>query len=163
MNLEIIMGLGALILIAVPIFLFQKKQRNKQSKTKLHLDNLGKEQGLVFSLYEFWDSNYVIGLDTSKKVLCYYTCVTDKENYTLISLAEVEKCTVINDHRDVNNNRVIDQIRLSFTFKDSRANKSLLFYDREANLNFTNELILAKKWESIISSNIGSKQLVEMR
>lgn len=161
MDLEsIIMAFGALLLVAAPMLYFQRKQKNKQSKERLNLDRLGKAEGLEFSLYEFWDSGYAIGLDTSKKVLCYFTRIAGKEEYTLISLAEVGNCTVINDHRDVNENRVIDQVRLGFTFKDTRAHKSLLFYDREANLNFTNELLLAEKWKNIICSNISSSQLV---
>ena len=155
------MALGILIPIAALFLYFQRKQRNEQNKARLHVDKLGKEKGLTFSLYEFWGSGYAIGLDTSKKVLFYLYSVAGKEEYSLVNLADVERCTVINDHRNVNENRVIDQIRLSFTFKGSRAHQSLLFYDKETNLSFTNELLLAEKWKSIVCSNISTSKLVD--
>jgi hypothetical protein len=159
---SIIVALGSLIPIAALFLYIQRKQRNEQNKARLHLDRLGKGQGLTFSLYEFWGAGYAIGLDTSKKVLFYLHSVAGKEEHTKVNLADVAKCILINDHRNVNENRVIDQIRLNFTFKDSRAHQSLLFYDKETNLNFTNELLLAEKWKSILCSNISANKLVDV-
>ncbi|WP_439882742.1 hypothetical protein ACSX1A_06135 [Pontibacter sp. MBLB2868] len=156
----LLIGLGVLMFAIAPIFYFQRKHRNEQNETRIHLDRLGRAQGLSFSVYEFWGSGYAIGLDTSKKVLCYVDSVANEEKPTFINLAEVEKCTVINEHRTINDNRVIEQIKLDFTLKNSRTHQSLLFYDREANLNFTNELVLAEKWKATVNARVSSGQLV---
>lgn len=155
-----LIGLGAVLLVIAPIYIAQRKHKGEQNKTKLYLDSLGQAQGLKFSLYEFWGVGYAIGLDTSKKMLCYVDSVANEENPTFINLAEVEKCAVINEHRTINDNRVIEQIKLDFTLKNSRTHQSLLFYDREANLNFTNELVLAEKWKAALTSHFSSGQLV---
>ncbi|MBC5992212.1 hypothetical protein [Pontibacter cellulosilyticus] len=159
---SIVMAFGSLMLMAAIAIYFWQKQRINQNEAKLRFDRLGEAKGLTFSQYEFWGSGYAVGLDTSKQVLCYLTNIADKEDCTLVSIAEVVKCIVINDYRDVNGTRVIDQIRLDFTFKGSRAHKRLLFYDREINLNFTNELLVAEKWKTVITSSISSSKLAEM-
>ncbi|MHA6248257.1 hypothetical protein ACXYMU_10000 [Pontibacter sp. CAU 1760] len=161
MNLESLLWSFCAVLVMAALFLyFQRKQRISDNNTKLYLDNLAQSQGLTFSRFEFWGSGYVIGMDTAKGILCYSNNITAPVECTRINLADVASCTVINNHRDVNSNRIIDQIKLGFTFRDAHPHSSLLFYDREASLHFENELITAEKWKSIICAYIGLDQLV---
>ena len=149
---SIIWGIGALISIIALLLYFRGKQKRKQVSIHARLDYLGKMQHLVFSRRACWGQGYALGVDTAKQVLFYTSSLQDQETCTLLNLANVKNCTVVNAHQEVEGSRVIDQIRLSFTMKNGPTHQDLVFYDRAENLHFTNELLLAEKWKAILSA-----------
>ncbi|TXK45895.1 hypothetical protein FVR03_11350 [Pontibacter qinzhouensis] len=149
---SIIIGLAAVALFIVPILYVQHTQKAKKQKLLQDFEALAGQQKLTISQHDFWDPYYTIGIDSTQNML-FYTLRKEgqEQQQVLIDLAAISACTVRCTHREANGEKIIERVDLVFTNPNSRpAEKTLEFYNREVNLNFNNELMLAEKWKSLV-------------
>jgi hypothetical protein len=71
-----------------------------------------KLQELQLSKYDFWNEQYGIGLDETRRKLYYWHNDAQHPKELLVDLGSIRKSEVENVFREVNANRVIDHIGL---------------------------------------------------
>ncbi|WP_114783536.1 hypothetical protein [Botryobacter ruber] len=155
MDLEtIITGLVFLALCILPVIYVQRKQKAKKKKLIKEFTSLAQHRQITISQHDFWQPDYAIGIDTVNKKLLYTRKKEGNEQLIVVDLQDLKQCRVNNLYRDANGSRTIDLIELSLVFANAKTpEKKLEFYNREVNLNFNDELLLAQTWENIINSS----------
>lgn len=154
-----LIGLGLVALCILPIVYFyyvQKKERKKFLESFLSLTG---QQQVNTSQYDVWGHYCALAIDTSANKLFYFKKQGDKEEKALINLAEVERCSVINTKRALNEDQVIDRLELALTFISSRQSEKVLsFYSKDEGPSLNGELQLVEKWKMIISAHLEAKK-----
>ena len=152
---SIIMGLITLAFFIVPVIYLQKvKEKERKVFLKDFLVLAGQQQ-IAVAQYDFWNHCYAIGMDPVKNQLFYLKKREGKEQKVLIDLKEVEKCSFINLSRVVNENKIIDRLGLSFTFRNSKIpEKALEFYNNEESMSLDDEFQLLEKWKTLVDSHL---------
>jgi hypothetical protein len=152
----LIIGLLAMAVFIVPIYLIQIKQKGNSGKMLAGFRAMAAQQQLHFTRLDSWNDNYAIALDEVQQKLMYMNGLEANTPYLIIDfLKEVKKCTLINEHRDINGNRVIDRIALHLTLHSGKQREQeLVFYDREQSMILSGELPLAEKWCLLISETV---------
>lgn len=156
---SVIIGLVSLALFIVPVIYIQGKQKKAETRLQEDFLRVARQQQLVISQHDLWNSRFAIGIDTDKGVLFYLKKWEEGKEELQIHLSEVASCRVNNENREVNGNRVIDLIELRFTFRGSKLREQALeFYSKEESMSLSEELLLAEKWKSIVSTSIQNPQ-----
>ncbi|GAB3196254.1 hypothetical protein ABID22_002830 [Pontibacter aydingkolensis] len=163
MDLEtLIIGAISLAVFIVPIILIQSKQKAKKNKLLSEFLASGEQQQLRITQYDFWNQCYGIGLDEVQQKLFYANKCAGKEQQLVINLAEVSKCRLVSEKREVNGNVVFDLIGLHISFRNPKLpDQHLEFYNKEISLSLMDELQLAEKWNALSNKLISGAKASE--
>ncbi|WP_128396949.1 hypothetical protein [Botryobacter ruber] len=154
----ITIGLTLLALCIVPFLYLQRRLQANKKKLIQEFNSLAQQRQLNISQYDFWEPGYAIGIDTDKKKVLYTRKKDGKEQLLVLNLSDLKQCRVNNLYRDSESGRTIDLVELSLVFANAKIPEKVFeFYNREVNLNFNDELLLAEKWKNIINSNLVAK------
>ena len=151
---SVIFGIISLACFIVPIIYLQGKKNKEKKEFLKYFMKLAEQQQLIITEHDFWNHSYAIGIDTQKNKLFYLKKQEGKDQQVLIDLREVERCTIHNSNRTVNNNKIIDSIDLCFTFRNKKPQKTLSFYNREESLSVNEEHQFSEKWNTLINSRL---------
>jgi hypothetical protein len=150
-----IFGLITLACFIVPIVYLQITKKKEEKRFLKNFLDVAAQQGLVIAQSDFWNHSYAIGIDSKANKLFYLKKHEGVEQKTLVNLAEVVNCKLINVNRNVNDSRVVDHVGLSFTFRNVRMpEQTLAFYNREESMGIGDEIQLSEKWKAISDSGI---------
>ena len=153
--LTAIIGFGALAVCILPLVYFQMAEKKKRNKFLNDFLLSAAEQKVVVTQHEVWGHYYGLGLDARANKLAYLKRWEAKEERIVIDLSEVEKCRVININRTVNDNKIIEQIGLAFSFRNPGLSEKILeFYNKEESMSLNDELLLVEKWAAICSARL---------
>ena len=149
----IIIGVISLAVFVVPVLYLITRHKKKAGEALREFLALGEQQQLRLTRHDFWEPGLAIGLDEGQRKLLYLQKQDSFMKQTLIDLAEVKSCTVVNLHHEVNGNRIIDEVALHVTFLDAkRPIQSLVFYSKAWDMLPNVELRLAEKWNASINA-----------
>lgn len=158
-TLTTIIGLVITALCILPIVYMhwaQKKDKQKFLTEFLHEASL---QQMVVSQHDVWGNYYGIGLDTKSNKLFYYKKKGDQVQKIVASLTEVERCSVLNVKKALNEDQVIDRLDLVFTNCNPRAaEKRMEFFSRDESMSLNGELQLIEKWRLLVNAQLGTSK-----
>ena len=153
-----IFGLLAVACFVVPVIYLQMVKKNERKKFLKEFLQLAEQEQLKISAHDFWNHSCAIGIDTNKNKLLFLKKQEGNEQKVIIDLVEVEKCSLINISRNVNDNRVVDRLGLGFTFRNGKhPENSLDFYNKEENLSINDEHTLSEKWKATINEHLQAR------
>lgn len=156
-----IIGLVITALCVFPLVYMHWSQKKDRQKFLAEFLHLATQQQVVVTQHEVWGNYFGLGLDTKANKLFYYKKRGDKEQKTVINLAEVERCSVLNVKKALNNDQVIDRLELVFTIRNPRAGeKTLEFFSRDEFMTLSGELQLIEKWKVLINTHLESSKKV---
>lgn len=157
----IIIGVLALAVFIVPVYLIQSKQKKQSVKVLDELLSFSEEQQLRLTRLDFWNEVFAIGIDETNRKLVYYNKQDFSPRQVIIDLADVKNCEVVKESREVNGNLIIDQIVLRFSFDGPKKQEQRLeFYNREQNMMLSSELHFARKWVEIVNDHTAIKTVL---
>lgn len=149
-----------LMLFIVPIALSNllKKRKNKDIVSKMK--SLANKNNSVLSNYDI-QPGFAIGISKAKDYIFFVdqTEKKDKANDLCIPLNEIEQCKLEKAERTVKVNKcsetIIDKIALVFkTNKQNNNSYQCTMFDTDESLQLENEIVISKKWVSIINTAI---------
>jgi hypothetical protein len=149
--------IGIIVLTALPFIIFDVFKKMKKKKFWKNYIYLSEKANLKFSQKEVWNNCYAIGIDSDSMKLFYFNKNDDKEDGTLIDLAEVEKCRIVNTDRHLKgmniNNNIANRLELVFTYHNSGIpEKGLEFYMNTEFMPTTDDFAQAENWLKIVNS-----------
>lgn len=112
---EAVFGLAALACFIVPVIYLQRRNWLEKKKFLKEFLQLAGQQQLTISAHDFWNHTFAIGIGTTNDKLFFLKKQGDVDYKVLIDLSEVEKCTLLNINRNVNDSVIIDCLALGFT------------------------------------------------
>jgi hypothetical protein len=146
-----LIGIIALAICIIPIFLLRIKNRRKEQVLKNALFAEAEKKAGVISQYDIW-AETMIGIDQTAGMLFFLR----KGKIQSIRLSDVEQCRLLNTSRTEQNNRgnytVIDLLALIFVLKNTpKSEIQFEFYNAESDsLILSEELQLVEKWHKLI-------------
>ncbi len=150
-----IFGIFTLACFIVPVIYLQSKKSKEKKEVLKIFKALAQQQGLIISAHDFWNHCYAIGLDSEQNKLFYFKNQDGREQNVVIDLTEVEKCSVVNVNRMVNDNKIIDRLGLSFAFRNPKLPEKILeFYTKEEGMPVNDEFQLSEKWKAIVDARL---------
>lgn len=146
----------AIAICVVPFVLLGRSRKKKQKRTLQSLINLANQENCNISKHEIC-SDFIIGIDETKRVVFFFKKLEDKVVEQFINLAEIQNCKIKKTTRTVayknESQNVIDKLELLFIpFDKNKKEISLEFYDTETNLQLSDELQLVEQWTNLINS-----------
>ena len=158
-----LIGLVIVALCILPFIYFHITHKAKKNKFINDFLGQARQQQAQVSQYDVWSNYCAIGLDPNSKKLFYLKKRGDQEQSAFINLSEVDKCSVVNLKRTLNEDQVIDRLGLAFTFHNAKhAEKTLEFYSKDEYLSLNEELQLVDKWKTIVDAHLENKQRLSM-
>ncbi len=143
--------------VVAPFVTYSIKSNKAKKKFLGGFSDLASQLNLKVDIQEDWRNRYVLGLDSSKKVLVYYHAGQETEKQE-ISLREVSQAVLHQSYLNgdtPNNNKTLDQLMLQIHFKDpAKRNLSLEIYKHENFTDLLGETMLAAKWADHITQNL---------
>jgi len=160
MSLGLIIGVAAVLLLAVVIIVSATKSR-KEKKIKFldPLNELASREGSHISRHDIW-SDSVIGIDESSNKVFVVRKTAGSESGKVIDLTEVFRCRVSEISRTSGpkegNVKVFDRIDLVFMNKEkSKPDTVVEFYNSNTDrLTLAGELQLAEKWCVLVNRQL---------
>ncbi len=146
----------AIAICVVPFVLLGRSRKKKQKRTLQSLINLANQENCNISKHKIC-SDFIIGIDETKRVVFFFKKLEDKVVEQFINLAEIQNCKIKKTTRTVayknESQNVIDKLELLFIpFDKNKKEISLEFYDTETNLQLSDELQLVEQWTNLINS-----------
>jgi len=160
MNFEILLiGIIISLVFILPIYLFGRSRSKHKKVLKKTLHQLANSTDCKIHISDVWN-DFVIGLDSEKRILFFYQKNKDNESSQIIKINEIQKVrissfSIKNEDRDKGQN-YIDQSGIIISFHSSgKKDVFLEFYNSKyGNFSIGPELQIAEKWVKIINSNI---------
>lgn len=151
-----LIGLGLLAVFVLPILFLIWQQNNKEKNRLKNLKKLSIQNNLTTDIVEL-SATLLLGLDSKAKKLLVIE-PTNNMKHQVLDLSYI-KNTTVSSHPFPDNAQLIK--RISLDLSENRNNKKLteiIFYDEDdnANNNASERLIVAQKWNRIISEKLSA-------
>jgi hypothetical protein len=149
----------AIVLIGVCILPFAIIYFNGQKKKSALLDilkNIASKNNATITKHDLWKDSG-IGIDEGKEHLFFFS--KNSENITELEqkLEGIKKCRIEKNGRNVkssgNSYSVLDKLDLVFENEAGKIS-SFSFFNSAVNMQLTNELEIAQKWEKFINEKL---------
>lgn len=154
----LLIGVAALAIFIVPVLMIQVANRRRDKRRIKAFKQLAAQNGLTLTKYDTWGES-CIGVDEEKKKVYFSTGSNGQASSTLVNLSDVQTCSVSSDGKSLKtkeyNSALTERVSLDFwNGNGKQPEKSFLFFDKSIDSTLTDELLLAQKWEKIISDII---------
>ncbi len=157
-------ALVAIISIAaftLPFIYLSRVQSNKKKKILDLIKSKASEHNLKLDQLDYWNQQYAIGLDESKKAIIYLKKSNDNWNEQVINLTDYHKCIIRDSHKKnhgpITNGNGAANLQLVLSPKTPGIpEKSLDFFDRSESLSLNGEWVLVDKWRSVLSEKLSA-------
>jgi len=153
---SLIFGLAILGLFLIPVFYFQRTQNKAMRELAKSFKQFAASNSINISKSDFWDNMYGIGIDDKNNKVLYVKHNNQNDVVAVLDMNDVDKCTIEklteNHHTKRNHETVVNHVNLVITHSNGNKNKDLLeFYDESVSPRLNSELVLAEKWQKLIS------------
>lgn len=158
---SLIIGLFLFFIFVGPLVYLERAKKSKRNKSLKKFHELAEKQGLKLTQTDKWNS-YAIGIDPTAHKIYYLKELKDRNIETVLDLAGVQKCRVLNEGRSVdsgkNAQKVIERLGLAFTNGQPGKGETVLeFYHVDDHTSLTDELPLLEKWQKIASGYLSER------
>ncbi|MFD0834613.1 hypothetical protein ACFQ0I_02465 [Mariniflexile aquimaris] len=164
MKISIVL-VSTLLIISVflPFFIFIFNGTKNTSSTKKRITSLIKDNGIIYSLTEFWRKNF-IGLSNDNKILTIATVKDSEVTFNNINLEELKICNVIkNYNKDKDGIVRLKSLGLELIFKfPSNKNLMIPFFNIDDDLIEDFEIQRIEKWHKLITDAIVKSPSVKL-
>lgn len=149
-----LIGVGILLIFVVPLVWVHIKGKKEEKIIVNKLHELANQNATRLIEYDIW-GNFAIAIDDKKKL--YY--IQNKPfSIQQFNLDEIKKCSVINSGRVVDKIEEqlhhVNRLELLLTNGYFEEEARILFYDANISMQIEQEILLIKKWQSIISNHL---------
>lgn len=152
-NVMALITVAVLILLSIlPVWIINKKRKNKEKKNLQLLLNLAEKNQCRISEHQLFNQ-IVIGLDREARKVFFIRTSPEHPAEQQIDLAPYKKCRMEETGRSGNNGHVIDKIGLLFIpAQTGQKEATLVLYDTDYdNLTLSGEIQFAEKWANLIN------------
>ncbi len=154
-----IIGIVILIIVITPLILIQASQRRQKRHSKKGFYKEALKHNLKIDDANFWGTYYAIAIDETAKKMIYSRIINGEHKVSLIDLNLVSSCSIDKTQRIFKNKTVnkteTDKMDLVINYNTTKKPKSILeFFNVDINYEMSNEVLLLKKWETLINSKI---------
>jgi len=162
------MGTGTIIIvtilflaIAIPVFNTNRKNKKKEKLLLDRMNEFAEKSNCKISNYQHW-KDLQIGIDQDAGKLFFIRNTQAHESASEVDLSQVQHARVLKGERIINTAGdkyvTVDKIDLNFTFRTTRPEMVLNFYDCNYDSPVVQgELQVAEKWKEISNSWISEK------
>jgi hypothetical protein len=150
-----------LLLCSVPFILLNISNKKREKQNLLLLNRQAGKNNLTVSKFNTWGTTS-IGMDEAANVVFFAKKTADGETGEQVTLAETEKCRVVNIKRTQSNEdgnyTLTEKLELVFELKDRKKGETAFsFYDMTYDgAMLTGELQQTEKWCSLINEKIAA-------
>lgn len=157
-----IIGLIAILICIVPFVSMYYNRVKKENKMLHTLTENAQQQNCNTSQHEFC-GDFVIGIDENRNFVFFFKQKKEEAVSQFIDLAEIQTCQVVKKTRNAKNDNgslgFIQRVELSFTpTNKNKAETRFELYDEEINMQLSDELQFAAKWNKQINDRLKSKK-----
>lgn len=156
----IITGIVMLMLFIVPIILNNLFKKRKYHTIVSKMKSLATKNNSVLSSYDI-QPGFAIGISKAKDYIFFVDHAENKDNGQdlCIPLKKIEQCILHREERTVKVNKCSETIidKISLIFKTNNSNKDsydCTLYNTDESLQLENEIVISKKWVSIVNNAI---------
>lgn len=148
-----------LLLCSVPFILLNISTKKREKQNLLLLNRQAGKNNLTVSKFNTWGTTS-IGMDETANVVFFSKKTADGETTAQVTLAEAEKCRVVNIKRTQSNEdgnyTLTEKLELVFELIDKRNGETTFPFFNMAydGAMLTGELQQAEKWCSLINEKI---------
>jgi hypothetical protein len=158
-----IIVLGIVALIVLPFIVRKAYKKSRDLNFLKEFNSLAEKEKIVISQKEVWNNCYAIGIDNNSGKLYYIKKQKEKVEDVLIDLSDVDKCTLVNINKTVNNSmgrsNMSDRIELIFTFRKSGLPEKVLeFYSNTEFMPTEKDQSQAENWLQLINSDLKGRK-----
>ncbi|WP_165389786.1 hypothetical protein [Cecembia calidifontis] len=156
------LAVSAVLTIAfiAPFYWNYRKMSQKEKKLDQLIQNLKASKGINLSVKDYWNNQYFIGLDPTKKILVYSSNIHDQDPL-ILDLNQVKGIKMEEKHHEFNKRKIVDELNL-IVHPIHKAAFPIEFYDGEKFSSLDTEPVLIKKWEKLLKpllNRVPEKQL----
>ena len=154
-----LIGIAVLAAIALPFLLMGSSQRKQDKQLENAFSQAAAQHGLSISQKDFWAKKYGIGIDPASHKILYIKKKGEELLPSVIDLAQVEKCRLVNLSRAVKTHqtatKVIEHLELRFTlYQPGPAEQVVEFYNVDESLTMGKEVLLLEKWNQLVQEEL---------
>ena len=147
----LILSIILIITLFSPFIYFMLKGLKNKSSAKKHINDLLKDNGIVYDQKEFWRKSF-IGLSADKKTVTFIQLHEGKPVVNSISLEDVKHCNIIRSN-ERENAVGLKNLDLEFVFKTAgKPQVRINFFNIDTDLNEDFELHRIETWHALIKN-----------
>ena len=122
-----------------------------------------KNNGIVYSIKEFWRKNF-IGISSDAKILTYINTNASKPNINTINFEDLKLCNILKQfNKDKDGVERLKSLNLELIFKlSTEKNITILFFNIDDDLSEDFELQRIEKWHKLINDAIIKSPIVKL-
>lgn len=156
---SLILGLIFVGIFIIPVVIFQRSQNKAMRELSRSFKRVAVSNGININQSDFWDNTYGIGIDEKNNKLLYIKHSNASDQVSVLDVNDVEKCSVEKQTENHNSKHkqetVLNHVNLAIIRRSSGQTKDLLeFYDESVSPRLNTELVLAEKWQKVISNRV---------
>ncbi len=148
-----IIGVILLGFFFAPMYYVNKRSKILNTKKQLNLKKMALENGFTVDDCEAFGDK-AIGIDKTKLAIVFASGKELKDEFKIIVLGSVKKCSLNKVARVMGHTTVIDFVGIDFWLKDNSPKITLELYNGEKTLQLNSELQIAEKWVKLINQFI---------
>ena len=151
----VLISIILVVSVFLPFFIFIFNGTNNTSSTKKQITSIIKDNGIVYSLKEFWRKNFM-AISSDAKILTFVSTITSEPNIQNINLEELKHCNIIKHYNNDKDGIVrLKSLNLELIFKlPTNKNMSIPFFNIDDDLIEDFEIQRIEKWHKLISDAI---------
>ena len=148
-----IIGAVIVLLCALPLIIMHSNKKKKEQKIINALNDFALSNSFKISEYDIW-LNTAIGIDRENRVLFFLKGTEKNRTIKMVNLADIRDVSKL-PLDSIDRPRNIEHLELALHPKLKEKPAIFLeFYNSNVSMQLTDELILLKKWDRIVSDTI---------
>jgi putative lipase involved disintegration of autophagic bodies len=150
-----LIGIIILILCILPFFFLGRGRKKTEKKMLQSVEDYAMEHNCRVTQIELI-RDFVLAIDEINKHVFYYKINKDNTEILDINLTEIKGCKVINIGRNTDNQKITDQLLLSFIPNNAKQKElKLECYNSDVQVQLCGEAQCLERWSEMINTVIG--------
>ncbi|MDO6518859.1 hypothetical protein [Zobellia uliginosa] len=158
MNLDLgtsLVGAISVLVCVIPFVLVTRSVKKKEKAMLRSLSDFAEQENCKIHQHEYL-GDFIIGMDTNKKVVFFYKEERDASEKLSVDLKDVKSCKASRIGKTFRNKGKVEQVikRIELVFTTSPADsRNVVFelFNSHNNLQLNGELQTAEKWAKIVN------------
>ena len=148
-----IIGAVIVLLCALPLIIMHNNKKKREQQMIKDLYNFAKTKSCKITEHDTW-LNTAIGIDKQNKALFFLKGKENNRNLTMVDLTDARSVNKL-PLDTLDRPQHIEKLELAIFPQSKEKPATLLeFYNANVSMQLTDELILIRKWDRIVSSII---------
>lgn len=145
----------------LPFIYLSRVQSKKKKQILSFINSKAAEHKLTLDQMDYWNQQYVIGLDEGKKSLIYFKKSNDTWQEQVVNLNDYQRCIIRDSHKKnqgaITNGHGAANLQLVLLPKTPNVSEiGLDFFDRSESLSLNGEWLLIDKWKSVVAEKLSA-------